>query len=140
MLFLWLIAKGIPVFFDGVIDDLVGLLPSLKLEHLHLLILQFFVVLEEPMHLVQHVSRQLLDIAIVRDRFIAIGHGDDLVVLLALVDHAHHADDLRVDEAEGLHLGRAEHQNVEGIVVVAVGLRDEAVVGGVVDRAEQNAI
>jgi len=140
MLFLFLIAKGIPVFFDGIVDDLVGLLPALKLEHLHLLILQLFVVRKEPVHLVEHVPRQLLNIAIVRHRFIAVRHRDDLVVLLPLVDHPHHADHLRVHQAQGLHLGRTEHQNIERIVVVAVGLRDEAVVRGVVDRTEQHAI
>ena len=123
-----------------MINNLVGLLPALKLEHLHLLILQFFVILKEAVNLVEDVLRQLLDIRIVRHRFIAIGHRDDLVVLLSLVDHSHHTDHLRVHQTQRLHLGRTDHQNIQRIVVVAVGLRNEAVVRGIVNGTEQNAI
>lgn len=134
------VSKGGVVQTDGVLDDLVGLLPALELQHLHLLVLQLLVVLEEAVDLVEQVLGEFADVGVVRDGHVVLGDGDDLVVLLALVDHAHHPDDLGLDEAERLHAHAAEHQDVEGVLVVAVGLRDEPVVGGVVHCAEQHAV
>lgn len=46
------ISKGSAVSKDCLIDDFIGLLPALKLEHLDFLLLELLVVLEEAMDLV----------------------------------------------------------------------------------------
>jgi hypothetical protein len=66
--------------------------------------------------------------------------GDDLVVDALVVAHAHDADRARRDDAQRVHGALLQHEHVEGVAVVAVGARDEAVVGRVVHRAEQHAV
>jgi hypothetical protein len=68
------------------------------------------------------------------------GDGDDLVVLFALVDHRHQADRPRVDQRERDDGFLAEHEHVKRVVVLRQRLRDEAVVGRVVDGRVQHAV
>jgi hypothetical protein len=119
---------------DAPINNLPGLLLAHKLLNHNLLILQLLIVLEEPMHLIEQMLRYILKLINMPQRLIISGDGDDLIVLLALVEHMHDADDLGLDQAHGLDLDGAQHQDVERVVVLAVGLRDEPVVGGVVHR------
>ena len=65
---------------------------------------------------------------------------DNLVVLLALIEHAHDANGLGAEEGEGDDRLLHQDQDIQGIVVFAVGLRDEPVVVRVGDRTEENAI
>lgn len=54
--------------------------------------------------------------------------------LLALVEHSHDADGLGAEEREGHDGLLHQHQDVQRIVVLAVGAGDEAVVVGVHHR------
>ena len=92
------------------------------------------------MDLFQQVLRQLRDVVEVRHRHVLRGNCDDLVILLVLVQHVHHSDHLGFHQAQRLHLGAADHQDVQRVMVLAVGARDETVVLRVVDRAEQNSV
>jgi hypothetical protein len=67
-------------------------------------------------------------------------HRHDLVIDPFLVAHAHHADRAGLDDGERIDGLLAEHERVERIPVVAVGARDEAVVGRVVHRAVEDAV
>src|SRR5262249_15112440 len=66
-------------------------------------------------------------------------NGNDLVVLSLLVAHPHQADGAGAEQHAGDDRLLAEDQHVERVAVVAVGARDETVVGRVVDRAVQDA-
>src|ERR1700722_17063107 len=66
--------------------------------------------------------------------------GDDLIVRVALVDHLHDAHDLGLHEAEGLYGQGGDHEDVEGIFVVAIGLGDETVVDRIVEGGVDDAV
>src|SRR5438445_143021 len=67
-------------------------------------------------------------------------HGDDLVVLALFVAHGHDADRARAQDAERHHRLLTEHKHVERVAVLAVGLREEAVVRRVVHGRVQHAV
>src|SRR5699024_9581539 len=66
--------------------------------------------------------------------------GDDLVVLFAIVVHAHQGNGSHLDDTP--REGRILHQNehVEGVLVVVVGLGDKAVIVGIVDVRVEHAV
>ena len=68
------------------------------------------------------------------------GHAQHLVVAAGLVGHAEHADGAAADEAAGERRLLDEHERVERVVVLAEGVLDEAVVGGVLRRREQGPV
>ena len=114
--------------------------PPLRLAHQHLLVLQRLVVLEEALELPHPVGGHLGDVGDVGVLGVVGGDGDELVVLPLVVPHAHHADDLGLHDGERHDVLLAVDQDVERIPVVAVGAGHEAVVGRVVDRAEEDAV
>ena len=71
---------------------------------------------------------------------VARGDGDNFVVAGAGVDHGHDADGAGLDERERLNGLLAENEDVEGIVVFGVGLRDEAVVRGIKNGGVDDAV
>jgi hypothetical protein len=103
-------------------------------------VLEHLVVLEEPANLAQDVRRQLRLVGEVGERRIAHADGDDLVVDSLFVAHPHHADGAGLDDGQRIHRLLAEHQRIERVPVVAVGARDEAVVGRIVHGAVEDAI
>src|SRR3954468_18559215 len=129
-----------PIQIQGVIDDRDRLArPEHVLDH-DLLVLEHLVVFEEPAHHPQHVGRQLGLVAVIGIRRVAHADRHDLIVNPLLVTHPHHADGARVDDGQGEDRLLSQHQHVERIAVVAVGARDEAVVGGIVDGAVKHPI
>ena len=86
------------------------------------------------------MRRQLIEALVVRVRRIVDAHRDDLVVAALVVDHPQPADRARVDDRERLDRLLHQHEDVERVVVLAVGARDEPVVRRVVDGAVQHAI
>lgn len=68
------ISKGGLVPFNGVIDDLISLLPSFELEYFHFLVLKFLVVLEEAMHLIKDMLGQFLNIIVMLHRHVILGN------------------------------------------------------------------
>src|SRR5574341_1143540 len=65
---------------------------------------------------------------------------DDLVVLAAIVPHRQHSDRAAPDDRQRSERLLAEHEHVERITVVAVGLGDESIVRGIVDRRVEHAV
>ena len=112
----------------------------LDLVHLDGLALELLVVLEEPPQHRQPVRRHLGRFAVAVELGSSRRDGDDLVVLLARVDHRHQADRAGVDERERDDRLLAQHQHVERVVVLGERLRDEAVVGRVVDGGVEDAV
>lgn len=92
------------------------------------------------MDLLQKMLRQFRDIIEVRHRHVLCCNCDDLVICLILVQHVHHSDHLGFHQAQGLHLCAADDQDVQGVVVLAVGAGNEAVILGIVHCAEQDPV
>src|SRR5262249_12143465 len=65
---------------------------------------------------------------------------DDFVVAGAGVRHGHNTDSAGFDESEWLNGLLAEDEDVEGIVVFGIGLRDESVVGRIEDGGVDDAV
>jgi hypothetical protein len=86
------------------------------------------------------VGRELAEVVVVQVLGVVCADGDDLVVLLPLVDHGHEADspgpEERAREDGLLH----EHEHVHGVVVLAERARDEAVVVRVHDGGVEHAV
>ena len=68
------------------------------------------------------------------------GHAQHLVVAAGLVGHPEHADRAAADQAAGERRLLQQHQRVERVAVLAEGVLDEAVVGGVLGRGEQRPV
>jgi hypothetical protein len=73
-------------------------------------------------------------------RWIFGSHGNDLVIFIAGVDHLHVADNGCFYQAQRLNGLRAQHQNIQRIVVLPQCLRNKAVIDGIVKRGMDNAI
>src|SRR6266849_1328838 len=86
------------------------------------------------------VGGQLGDVVVVHVLGIIDVDGDDLVVAALVVRHGQDADGARPQHAQGSHGLLTQHEDVEGIAVLAVRLRDEAVVRRVVHGAVQDAV
>ena len=102
--------------------------------------LERLVVLEEAPQFAQQMAGQLRLVGVIGKRRVAHADRHDLVVDALLVAHAHHADRARLDDGQRIDGLLPEHQRVERIAIVAVGPRDEAVVGGIVHGAVEHAI
>ena len=134
------LAPLLAVALEGVLDDRQGLRGGPDLVHLDRLAFQLLVVLEEAAEHRQAVRRQLRGLAEAVELGVVDRDGEDLVVLLAAVDHRHQADRPRVHQRQRRDGLLAEHQHVERVVVLGERLRDEPVVGRVVDGRVQDAV
>ena len=121
-------------------DHVKRLFPIQELVHDDRLVLERLVVLEEAAELRDPVRRQLADRGVVDVLRIVGVDGEDLVVLLALIAHLHDADRAGAQDRQRNDLLLAEHEDVQGIVVLAVRLRDEPVVGRIVDGGEEHPV
>lgn len=81
------------VEINGLVDNPPGLLNALEVLHDNLLLLQLLIILEESMDLIDEMLRDVLHLADVLQRDVILGDGDDLIVLLTLIEHVHHSDD-----------------------------------------------
>ena len=68
------------------------------------------------------------------------GHSNDLMILLAGVNHGHQADGASMDDGKGHNGFLAQHQHVERVVVFGERLRYEAVIRRIVNRRVEDAI
>src|SRR5688572_9816243 len=112
---------------EGGADNLEGLVSAEQVVDDDGLVLEGLEVLEEAPDLAHDVGRELRLVGVVAEPWVVGADGDDLVVAALVVAHAHDADRAGVDDAQRVHGDLREHQDVEGVAVVAVGPRDEAV-------------
>ena len=124
----------------GLPDDLHGGGPVVHILGHGLLALQGLVDREEVLHLVKEVGGQIHQVVVGVVGGIGEGDGDDLLVVLAAVQHGDVADGVAAHQCEGVDFLRTEHQHVQRIAVVAVGAGNEAVVGGVVGGGVEHPV
>jgi len=107
---------------------------------LHLFAFELLVILEEAAKDEKAMRREIASFDVIAEFGVACGNGDDFVIAGAGVDHGHDADSAGFDKCERLDRFLAENKNVERIVVLGVGLRDEAVVRRIKNGGVNNAI
>ena len=95
---------------------------------------------EEVPHFVKNVLRQLVDALVLVVGRVAERDRDDFFVVSAVVDHRNDADGVAAHQRHRLNRLRAEDENVQRVVVVAVGARNEAVIRRIVRRGVENAV
>src|SRR6266446_3957949 len=96
--------------------------------HLYLLAFQLLVILEKTLQNQQAMRRQFVRFDIAVEFRIVGGHGDDLVVARSGIDHGHQANGPRFDERQWLYRLLAQIGDIERVVIVRIGLRDESIV------------
>jgi len=125
---------------EGFFDDVHGGVGGADVFDLDLFAFELLVVLEETLQDEHAVRRKVASFDVLAKFGVVGGHGDDFVVAGAAVDHGHDADGAGFDEGKRLDGFLAEDEDVERVVVFGVGLRDEAVVGGIEDRGVNDAV
>src|SRR5215204_1765841 len=125
---------------DGLVEDDVADVGVAPAEGLDRLVLELLVDGEEVLDLPQQVGRDLVDLVDVVP--VGVGQGDDqqLLVRALVVGHVEHADDAGLDLAAGEGRLAQQDHGVERVAVLGQGVGDEAVVGRVVDGAEQHPV
>ena len=121
-------------------DGRLGLLRVREVLDVDLLALELLVVLEKTLQLVEAVLGQLVVALVGAVLGVLQGHADDLLVVLAIVDHAHHAYGPHDHQAQRLHGLLHEDEHVERVAVVAQGPGNKPLVGRVVDGRVEDAI
>jgi hypothetical protein len=108
--------------------------------HLDGLAFEQLVVLEKPSQHNQAVRRHFRGLVVGVKLGILGGDGNDFVVRLAGVDHRHQPDGSPMNDGERHHAFLAEHEDIERIIIFCQRLRDETVVGGIINRRIEDAI
>src|SRR3954451_3938820 len=106
----------------------------------HLLLLEVLVDREEVLDLVAQLLRHVVELLERVPGRVGERDAQHLVVDPLVVLHPEQGDRLHVDHAPGEGRLRYEHHRVERVAVLAERLRDEAVVGRIDHRREQEAI
>jgi hypothetical protein len=134
-----LVAEG-GVAGEGFFDDVEGGVGGANVFYLDLFAFELLVVLEEAPKYEHAVRGKVAGFDVFAEFGVVGGYGDDFVVAGAGVDHGHYTDGAGFDEGERLDRFLAEDEDVERVVVFGVGLRDEAVVGGIEDGGVDDAV
>src|SRR5258708_18070395 len=105
------------VALQGILNDGMSEIGGRQVVHLDGLAFQLLVILKEPPQHAQPVSRQLAGLFETVELGIVDGHGKNLVIALARVDHRHKANGPRLDERQRDDRFLAQDQYVERIVI-----------------------
>ena len=117
---------------NGLFDDLQRRGLIAELFHDNGLVLQFLVFFKKMSQLFEEMFGQFFDIVVVIDAGIMGGYGNDLVVGVPAVHHLHHPHHFSFHQAERLYGERGNDQDIEGILVIAIGLGNKTVIHRVV--------
>src|SRR5688500_10138678 len=102
--------------------------------------LEVLVDVEEVLHFLEVVLRDVGDVEVLRVVRIVTRNGEDLVVRLAAVEHHQHADRPYIDLAPGKGRLVHEHEDVARVAILVQRSRDEAVITGIVHRGVEHAV
>jgi hypothetical protein len=128
------------VAVKSVEDDGIGLGRGADLIDFDRFAFELFVILKEAAQHEQAVRGHFSGFAVGVEFGILGGDGDDFVVFLARVDHRHEADGAGVNDGQRHDGFLAEDENVERVIIFGERLRNESVIGGIVDGGIENAI
>ncbi|CVI57029.1 hypothetical protein AGR7A_Cc290790 [Agrobacterium deltaense NCPPB 1641] len=99
-------------------------------------------MLEEVLDLLQRDFRQVgvvVDL-VVTARQLRNRHGEDLLVLAAVIFHDHHADGADIDDAAWNQRTGVADENVDRVAIVGQGVRHETIVTRIGHRRVEEAI
>src|SRR5919202_2584177 len=122
------------------VDQAQGVLTVQPTNDLGLLALEVLVCVKERLDLPQSMRRDVAERVERAEAGITMLDGDDLMIVLAHVTHVQHAEHARVHQAPGKDRLFGQDQHVEGIAVRRTRVRNEPVMGRIVDRGVQDAI
>jgi len=128
------------VGFEALVDDFDGFGAVFDFLEAGVRVLKGFVDREEVLDFGEDVFGQVCDVFPLVHLGFFEGDGDDFFVEFVVICHGEDTNRVAFDEAHGLELLGAEHEDVERISVISQGARDEAVVGRVVGRGVQDAV
>lgn len=137
---LFLFTEAVDVVIDGVFNDLDRVVTGADLVNRRGLILQIFINREEVAHFVKDVSRQLVDVGVHIVIGIVEGNGNDLFIIMPVIDHGDHTDGIGAYQCQRLQRFGADEQHVQRVTVIAVGTGNKAVVGGIVGGGIQDTV
>lgn len=116
---------------DALLYDTDGALSAHDLFYRGLFVLEHFIDLKKVHHFVENVTGELRNVLIyVVGRF-AERDGDDLFVLLAVVEHIDDADGITLHQRRRQNGFAAQHEHVERVAVVRERARNETVTCGI---------
>src|SRR5262245_34290094 len=121
-------------------DDLARRLHRIPAGDFRLLALEFLVDGKEMLDLTQGVGKDLGAILYLAVQRVALGDGQDFFVLLALVNHAQHADGADFHQASGKARRLHQHQHVQRVAIQTQRRGDETVVAGIMDRRKKSPV
>src|SRR5882757_2968922 len=134
------LATLLAVAAQRFLDSRIGFRGRPDFIHFHSLAFQLLVVLEKPAQHEEPMLRHLARLAIRVELRIFGRDRDDLMILLAGVDHRHHADRPRIDDGQRDYGFLAQYQHIERIVVLRERLWNKSVVCRIVNRRVENAV
>ena len=137
---LFLFTEAVDVVIDGVFNDLDRVVTGADLIDGRGLILQILINREEVAHFVKDVSRQLVDVGVHIVVGIVEGNGNDLFIVMPVIDHGDHTDGIGAYQCQRLQRFGADEQYVQRVTVIAVGTGNKAVVCRIVGRSIKNPI
>ena len=135
-----LFAEVFDISVDGVPHDGDRLCPPTDLIDGGILVFKALIYREEMPHFLKNVRRELVNIGILIIIRVVIRDGDDLFIVTTVVDHRDHTDRERAAQGQRLQRLGAKQQHIQRVVIIAVGARNKAVVGGIVGRGIQNTV
>src|SRR5690606_32246976 len=131
------------VALDAVSDFLAGGFHAFPTLYFYpLALFQILIVLEEVLDAGQLFGGQVvraLDVTVRRIQLVH-RHGQQFGIAARLVVHVQDADGARTDHRAHLHREGSQHQHVHRIAVIGNGLRDIAVVAGIVHGRQHEAV
>ena len=140
LFFVLFVSEFFAVRLDALIGYLYRRIASAELFDYRLLALEHLVYTEEVHYLVENMSRQAVDVSVDVVGGVGEGDGNNLVVQLAAVYHAHGADGGDAHQRQRVEGLGAQHQHIQRVAVIGECARNKAVVGGVVGRGVENAV
>lgn len=132
--------EGFSVKINCVFDNFLSVNSVFEGFDLDFFVLQFFVILKKSVNLLQQVTGKIINVIILVDWHIIKGNCDDLVIFFILIDHSHDSNNFGFNQAHGFDLNAANYEDIQGVLIVAVGLRNESVVSGIMNRTEKDSI
>src|SRR6202171_1252008 len=125
---------------DRFADDAGGKLAFLPSDDLHPPSLEILVDMEEMLHFPQIMLRKIGNVEVLMVIRVVAGHGNDLVVGLAAIEHLEHAKRPAVDLTSRKRGLIDADEDVQRIAVLMQGARNEPVVAGIVHGGVQNTV
>ena len=100
----------------------------------HRLVLQLFILFEEMTQLLKKMFGQFFNVIVVIDARVLGRYGNDLIIRITAVHHLHDPHYLCLHQAERHHRQGRDHQDVQRVLIITIGLGYKTIIHRVVKR------